>query len=242
MRQIPAYHIWPSGDNALTIDFGNVIDPGINRWVMVVNNALNKNPFNGFIETVPAYASLTVYYNLLQLVQLQKGSITVFDKIKNHVQKIIDRLVVNADSESPVTLVEIPVCYHPSLGADIITLGKIKNLSVQKIIDLHTAGRYQVYMTGFLPGFAYMGQVNDAIALPRKKTPVPVRAGSVGIAGRQTGIYPLHSPGGWHIIGCTPIAMFDAAAASPCYLKPGNIVQFKQIDLDEFNSYPNRLT
>ncbi len=240
MRQIPAYHIWPSGDNALTIDFGNIIDPGINRWVMMINNALAQHPCPGFTETVPAYASLTVYYNLLQLVQLQKGNITVFDKIKNHVQKIIDSLSINTVNELPATIIEIPVCYHPSQGTDIAALAKAKDLPIQKIIDLHAAREYQVYMTGFLPGFAYMGQVDDAIAHPRKKTPVPVKAGSVGIAGRQTGIYPLHSPGGWHIIGRTPIAMFDASADDSCYLKPGNIVQFKPIALDEFNSYPHR--
>jgi inhibitor of KinA len=109
-------------------------------------------------------------------------------------------------------------------------------MSIEEIIQLHLSKNYRVYMIGFLPGFPYMGSVNERIATPRKNTPgTKIPAGSVGIAGEQTGIYPLDSPGGWNIIGRTPINLFDTASDQPCLLQPGDMVQFHLISLDEFN-------
>jgi inhibitor of KinA len=131
-------------------------------------------------------------------------------------------------------LIRIPVCYDPAFAPDMIRLSAAKKCTPEELIGLHTAATYKVYMLGFLPGFAYMGGTDERIAMPRKPQPVKVMAGSVGIAGRQTGIYPLDSPGGWHIIGRTPLRMFDPAAKKPVLLNTGDRVQFYTISKNEF--------
>ncbi|HET9823979.1 MAG TPA: carboxyltransferase domain-containing protein, partial [Chitinophagaceae bacterium] len=115
-----------------------------------------------------------------------------------------------------------------------------KNISVEDIIRLHISRQYRVYMLGFLPGFAYMAEVEDSIAVPRKPQPQPILAGSVGIAGKQTGVYPLNSPGGWQIIGRTPLKMFEKDQATPCLLKAGDYVEFYSITKDEFEDHQSR--
>ncbi len=131
-------------------------------------------------------------------------------------------------------LLNIPVCYDQEFAWDIQQLAATKNISVEEVIQIHTARQYKVYMLGFLPGFAYMGEVDEKIATPRKPQPVNIEAGSVGIAGKQTGIYPLSSPGGWQIIGRTPMKLFNAAEEEPTLLKAGDTVQFYSINKNEF--------
>ena len=133
--------------------------------------------------------------------------------------------------------ISIPVCYSRAFAPDIEFIASEKNISIEKIIQLHTSKSYTVYMIGFLPGFSYMGEVAEAIAIPRKIQPVSVAAGSVGIAGKQTGIYPLESPGGWQIIGRTPLKIFDKGKSDPVLLQPGDEIQFYSISEDEFKNY-----
>ncbi len=128
----------------------------------------------------------------------------------------------------------IPVCYDPKLGNDLSIMSEMHKISEDETINLHLSIDYQVFMLGFLPGFPYMGEVNERIATPRKTKPQPIKAGAVGIAGRQTGIYPFYSPGGWHIVGYTPVKMFDAQQETPALLQPGNLVQFESISLEEY--------
>lgn len=128
----------------------------------------------------------------------------------------------------------IPVCYEGPYAPDLADVARQQELSVQEVIGLHTAGVYRVYMIGFLPGFPYLGTLDERLEVPRKKRPVPVAAGGVGIAGRQTGIYPLNSPGGWSIIGRTPIRLFDPAADPPVRLQTGDLVEFYPIPTEEF--------
>jgi inhibitor of KinA len=137
-------------------------------------------------------------------------------------------------------LISIPVCYEKEFAHDLEWIAIQNNISLEEIISLHTAASYHVYMLGFLPGFAYMGLVNDKISVPRKQKPVTVEAGSVGIAGKQTGIYPLSSPGGWQIVGRTPMKLFDKEKESPTLIKSGDSVQFYSITKDEFEDIKSR--
>ncbi len=130
--------------------------------------------------------------------------------------------------------ISVPVCYDLQLGNDLSIMSELHKLSPDEIISHHQSITYHVFMLGFLPGFAYMGEVDERIATPRKAKPVPTKAGAVGIAGRQTGIYPLNSPGGWHIVGYTPVKMFDAVKETPAFLQPGNLVKFESIGLEEY--------
>jgi len=238
MNSHSAYRIFPLGDASLTIDFGNVINEELNKKVLGLFYFLQKNPFQGMIEAVPAYSSLTVYYDVLALKKKATGENTVYDWAKKQVEEIVQK----TSTSEAVTgrLVEVPVCYEASFAPGINDLAFLKNLSIEEIIRIHTAKQYRVYMLGFLPGFAYMGEVDEAISMPRKQQPENVVAGSVGIAGIQTGIYPLASPGGWCIIGRTPLKLFDAAGDGEALLKAGDTVQFISITKDEFEGYQSR--
>ena len=141
-------------------------------------------------------------------------------------------------SEESKSLLTIPVCYDDEYAPDLQHICETKKISKEALVSIHTSKTYRVYMLGFLPGFAYMGELDEAISFPRKKQPGITAAGSVGIAGRQTGIYPLQSPGGWQIIGRTPLKIFDAAKENPTYLKAGDEVRFISISKHEFNHYP----
>ena len=133
----------------------------------------------------------------------------------------------------------IPVCYDDEFAIDLPWIAEQKNLTREEIVLLHSSRQYHVYMLGFLPGFSYMGEVDERIVVPRKPEPLPISAGSVGIAGKQTGIYPLNSPGGWQIIGRTPLKMFNKDNDEPCLLKAGDSVEFYSITIDEFNHIQN---
>ncbi|MEO7924823.1 MAG: 5-oxoprolinase subunit PxpB [Chitinophagaceae bacterium] len=229
------YRIYPLGDAALTVDFGNKINETINREVIARFNQLRKEPFPGMIEALPAYSSYTVYYDILT-VKLSDPSISAFESVKKQVEKRL-ALAVTYD-ESSGRLMRIPVCYEHEYAPDIHYLAAEKNIQVEEVIRLHTSKNYKVYMLGFLPGFSYMGEVDDRIAMPRKPQPQAVAAGGVGIAGKQTGIYPLASPGGWQIIGQTPLKLFTVNnEEDPAMLRAGDSVQFFSISKNEFENY-----
>lgn len=232
----PAYTIFPLGDAALTVDFGNCIDEGLNANVLRLFGKLqNLSPH--IIDLVPAYASLTVYYDVLSLRSQGRSA---FETMKAMIEPLLH------GEESGVALqnrrIAVPVCYAKGFALDLEEVAAQKNLSIEDVIRLHTATVYRVYTIGFLPGFAYLGKVDSRIAAPRKPQPrTAVPAGSVGIAGSQTGIYPLPSPGGWNIIGRTPLKLFDAAREESVLLRPGNEVCFYSITKDAFDDYQRRI-
>jgi len=243
--EIPVYRIFPIGDAAVTIDFGNVIDERTNGIVIQLFDKLRTEPLPGMMEAVPAYSSITIYYDLFQLSKCVPGDKTVMDWVCGQLE---DRLKCPAGQRDATSkLFNIPVCYEPEFAPDIQVLAKEKNLSVEEVIHIHHSRQYRVYMLGFLPGFSYMGETDERIAIARKPQPQPVEAGSIGIAGRQTGIYPSASPGGWYIIGRTPVKLFDASckpiaddsdAEKPfCLLQPGDTVRFISISKNEFENY-----
>jgi inhibitor of KinA len=235
MNYDPPYRIFSLGDTAITIDFGNCIDEAINQKVMAGFRQLQKDPLPGMIESVPAYSSLTVYYDISFIRKTVPKEQAVFDWIKGQIGQ---RLAAPAPEEAGTeTRIRIPVCYDQEFAPDIQELATMNNISTDELIRIHTARSYRVYMLGFLPGFAYLGEVDERIAMPRKAQPAMVTAGSVGIAGRQTGIYPLTSPGGWQIIGRTPKQLFDAHKENPALVKAGDIIEFYSISTDEFKNH-----
>jgi inhibitor of KinA len=229
------YRIFPLGDSAITVDFGNCINETVNDEVIARFSQIQNNPLPGMIEAVPAYSSLTVYYNVLRLKKKTLAEQTVYDYMKQQLDHLLMHPVERINKEK--RLLRIPVCYDTEFAMDIKQIAAVKNITPDEIINRHTSKAYRVYMLGFLPGFSYMGEVDEKIAMPRKPQPVNIVAGSVGIAGRQTGIYPLASPGGWQIIGRTPLKMFDGNNNEPTILKAGDIVQFYSISRDEFENY-----
>lgn len=231
------YRIFPLGDAAITIDFGNRINEAINNEVITRFTQLQQDSLPGMIEAVPAYSSLTVYYDVIALKKKTTSGQTVFDWVKQQLEVRLQQPVLQ--NEMTGRFVKIPVCYENEFAPDMQHLTKTKNIPVDEAIQIHTSKVYRVYMLGFLPGFAYMGELDEKIAMPRKSQPVKMTAGSVGIAGRQTGIYPLVSPGGWQIIGRTPLKLFDGNSNEPTLLKTGDTVQFYSITANDFFEIQN---
>ncbi|HVE60276.1 MAG TPA: 5-oxoprolinase subunit PxpB [Chitinophagaceae bacterium] len=235
MQPNPTYTLFPLGDNAILIDFGNELNEGINKKLLSIFEKIKDQHLPGVLDVVPAYSSLTIHYDVMKILE-KAGSKPVFDFITNQVKKIIDEVKDISFEEN--RKISIPVCYDEEFGLDLSFLANKKNLNIEDVIQLHTAKSYRVYMIGFLPGFAYMGEVDEKIQIPRKENPrTNVEAGSVGIAGSQTGIYPLQSPGGWQIIGRTPLQIFDKGKTEPVLLQPGDEIKFFSINRDEFRNY-----
>ncbi len=219
------YKIFPLGENALTVEFGNSISAETNRRVLNLAKYFEKNPFSGLIETVPAYASLTCFYDVYVVKHTFTNFPTVFETVKNLIENALEK--VCEDNFLKDRLIEIPVNFDKKFALDLEFVAEINQLTCEEVVEIFTAQTFQVFMLGFLPGFAYLGEIDEQISAPRKETPrTKVPKGSVGIAGRQTGIYPLESPGGWQIIGKTNLEMFDVKAENPCILKVGDLVKF----------------
>ncbi len=229
------YRIFPLGDAAMTIDFGNCIDQAVNKEVIARFHQLQQAPLPGMIEAVPAYSSLTIYYDLFYLHKKNSAAQTVYEWMKQQLDEKMKQTPPHWETGD--RLIRIPVCYDKEFAMDIQHMSEVKNIAADEIMAIHASKTYKIFMLGFLPGFAYMGEVDEKIAMPRKPQPVNIEAGSVGIAGKQTGIYPLASPGGWQIIGRTPIKLFDATKEEPALLRSGDSVQFYPISKQEFESY-----
>lgn len=216
------YKIFPLSDSAITIDFGNVIDEKINDIVMQLYQSCTKNAFVGMKEAMPAYASLTIFYNVFEV----RKSYNTFQSAYAFVE---DFLIKNYENIGETEIyvkrtIEIPVIYD---GEDLSYVADYHQISKAQVIELHTSPTYRVYMMGFLPGFAYMGGLDARIATPRRATPrTKVPVGSVGIAGNQTGIYPSESPGGWQLIGRTELELYTPNANEITLLKAGDLIKF----------------
>jgi inhibitor of KinA len=208
--------IFPLGDSAITIEFGNEISLGLNAKALSLARILTEQPFAGIIEVVPAYASLTAFFD---------PATTNYSKVESTIRSALEG--VESVEAGTTPLIEVPMHITPEASPDLNRVARFGNVSEDEVVELFLSLTYRVYMLGFLPGFAYMGEVDDRIAAPRLETPrTKVPAGSVGIAGKQTGIYPLESPGGWNLIGHTDFKMFDSTSDQPCLLKPGDEVRF----------------
>lgn len=219
---------------AVSAQLGDAIDESTLQRITSFAALLREKPFTGFIDAVPAYVTLSVFYNPVQVVNAtaMTGK-TGFEKVSNYLSALYPELQVQLVSKGDSVV--IPVCYGGQYGPDLDEVAGINNLNPEDVIALHTASVCKVFMIGFVPGFAYLGGMNERLATPRKATPRKmVPAGSVGIAGKQTGIYSLDTPGGWQIIGRTPFILFDADMPEPSLLKAGDQVSFRAIDEAEF--------
>lgn len=230
------FTISPLGDAALIINFENVVSEEINKKVFRLFYSVKNISIPGVKDVVPAYSSLAIHYNVVEVKHKDAANRTAYDIIKEQVQKIIeDNIQIDLP---PSRTIKVPVCYAEKYGLDINDIAIEKNISVEEIIQMHIAKSYRVYMIGFLPGFAYLGEVDERIAITRKAQPrIKIEAGSVGIAGKQTGIYPFTSPGGWQIIGKTPLQIFNKEKDDPTLFHPGDEVEFYSISEDEFANY-----
>lgn len=225
--------IFPLGDNALTVELGNEISPELNDEILKLADYFGKNSFPGFVELVPAYASLTIFYDAGFVRKNFRTFPTAFGAVRNLAEKALENL--KDLGKNAARLIEIPVCFDAEFAPDLEFAATHNRLSAEKVIEIFLARTYRVYMLGFLPGFAYMGEIDERIAAPRKISPrAKVAKGSVGIAGRQTGIYSLASPGGWQIIGKTAVELFTPETASPTFLRAGDAVKFYETEKEKF--------
>lgn len=212
-----------AGDSLVLVEFESTIAPDVNRRAVALAAAIAGAHVPGVRDVVPAYASVGVHVDPLRFDH------ATLEAVISHAWDTA------AEAEPAARTVEIPVCYGGAFGPDLSEVAAFAGCSDDEVIARHAAGRYRVYMLGFLPGFAYLGGVEGSIAMPRRSAPrTVVPAGSVGIAGRQTGVYPCESPGGWRLIGRTPIALFDLARPAPALLAPGDVVRFVPTAHDEW--------
>ena len=229
----PDFDIYFLSEQAVTVAFGPEISEARLQQITAFDRLINQNPFPGFRCSVPAYHTISVFYDPLKVSKSDFPGVDSFAKVSWYLQKLKlepENIVVKEASA-----ITIPVCYGRNFGPDLEELAKSHQLSVEEVIHLHSAAVYKVYMIGFVPGFAYLGGMNEVLDTPRK--PVPrqkIPAGSVGIAGKQTGIYPMETPGGWQIIGRTPLQLFAADRPQPALLKAGDNVIFKPVSVNEF--------
>ena len=230
------FELYASGDQAVIVRFSKRIEPQAAERARAAAARLCalQQADAGVLEIVPAFSSVAVYYDPI-IYGYSAICALVHDTLSNMLRA--DGTVARMRAEEAVgahveaRLVEVPVCYGGKYGPDLPEVAKYAGLSEAEAAELHAAAAYTVYAVGFTPGFPYIGGVPERIAMPRRATPRPrVPAGSVGIAAGQTGIYPSATPGGWRLIGRTPLRLFDPQAAEPCLLQPGDRVRFVAID------------
>lgn len=212
----------PLGDSALLVQLGDKIDPAINQRVHALSELLQVHSIAGIIETVPAYCTLLIHYNPLILTFNQ-----VTSWARENLTQVDDSL-----NRKPRQL-EVPTRYGGASGPDLEAVAVSKGISAAEVVRIHSEREYTVYMMGFTPGFPYLGTLDERLITPRLETPrTLVKTGTVAIAGSQTGIYPLDSPGGWHLIGWTPLKLFNPTSKAPFLFSPGDIIKFIPLESD----------
>lgn len=227
-------HFFQISENAITLEFGDDINEETLGRITGLNQCIKRDPFAGLLSTIPAYTTLTLYFNSVVLMKDRnlKGG-TTLDKLSRYIKSI--NVETNSDQKMYREIINIPVCYDLTFGFDLQELSSFYQLKKEEIIEIHSSAVYTVYMIGFVPGFPYLGGLSEKLTTPRRQNPRPaIPAGSVGIAGQQTGIYPLETPGGWQIIGRTPLKLFNVKRQQPSLLKAGDKLKFEPISLREF--------
>lgn len=217
---------FPSGDSGLILEIGNKISQDVNKKIRALSYCIEKNKFNEIVEIIPTYTAILVIYN----------------SIKSSYEELVEKLKSLENSMNnielpPAEVVHIPTLYGGEYGMDLENVADHNGLTLEEVIDIHNSTNYLVYMIGFTPGFPYLGGMSEKIATPRLKTPrEKIPGGSVGIAGSQTGVYPIDSPGGWQIIGRTPLKLFDPDRKPSVLLRAGQYLKFDPITEEEYNT------
>lgn len=213
-----------SGDCGMCVEFGNEISPDINKKIRAFKIAIDKSGIEGIVETIPTYRSLLVQY---------KPEVIRFKELAQKFEGLmssLDNIII-----PPPTVIEIPVLYGGEMGPDLENVAKHNHKTPEEVIQIHTSEEYLIYMLGFIAGFPYLGGMSKEIATPRLKSPrVKIDGGAVGIAGEQTGIYPVDSPGGWQLIGRTPLKLYDADRENPILLEAGQYIKFRSVSKKEY--------
>lgn len=226
--------LYAMGDRALVAEFGRSLSAGVNVRVRAAAEHLLAHRLPGVTDVVPAFAALTVHFDPLQVAAHFRTNAPV-EAMREALQHALAKAPDLPKHKS--RLVEIPVCYGGEFGEDLGSVAQRSDLTEQEVIQVHTAPEYLVYTLGFLPGFAYLGGLDRRLATPRLDTPRKrVPAGSVGIGGDQTGVYPFETPGGWNLIGRTPMVLFRFEEESPAVTEPGDRVRFVAIGAREFQA------
>lgn len=225
MKVLAPVLYYPLGDSAIVMELGQSISETTQHHIAAIGHFLEEYSFEGFIEYVPAFTTVTVFYDPL---------VTDYETVKALFEEMLTVIAGETHQVETVT-VNIPVLYGGIHGPDLSFVAAYTGLSEAEVIAMHSKENYLVYMIGFAPGFPYLGGLNEKLATPRKEIPAAkIPAGAVGIAGVQTGIYPIETPGGWQIIGQTPLKLFDAKRNPPALIKAGNRLRFVAINEDEF--------
>ncbi|MBW3701852.1 kinase inhibitor [Bacillus aerophilus] len=229
----------PLGDAAIVIQAGTDISEDIHERVKQLFSCIEQHPFDGYVEAVQAFTNVTVFYEpytVYQSAQLKQRAISPYEWVKDYIENLLEDNWQEAN-QAKRRIVDIPVCYGGELGPDLEEVARINGLTPEEVVRIHTSGTYLVYMIGFAPGFPFLGGLSEKIAAPRRETPrMSIPKGSVGIAGKQTGVYPISTPGGWQLIGQTPLSLFRPNAERPSLLKAGDEVRFVQLSEKEFFS------
>lgn len=216
--------ILTAGDSALLIEFEQKIAPEINAQITAFVHLLKEQHIEGVTDLIPAFASLLINYD---------PRVIGYKDLKARIEELLKIEVSEEASEARVF--EIPVCYGGEYGPDIANIAENAGLSEQEVIDIHCSKDYLIYMLGFLPGFVYLGGLDERIHTPRLANPrISIPAGSVGIAASQTGIYPLNSPGGWQLLGMTPVKTYDPERETPILVEAGDYIRFVPVTEEEF--------
>ncbi|MDQ0430703.1 inhibitor of KinA [Planomicrobium stackebrandtii] len=217
----------PLGDQAIVIELGNEINEQTEQQVRKVAALLESRQPKWMVEFIPAFVTVAVFYD---------PCLAVYDKVEMELERLLAHLGEDIPAESRT--VEIPVCYGGKFGPDLEFVAQHNKLTPREVIDIHTAGTYSVHMIGFAPGFPFIGGMSERIAAPRRDSPrirIPER--TVGIAGMQTGVYPIETPGGWQLIGRTPLRLFRPENDPPTLLLAGDKVIFKEISEDDYHAW-----
>lgn len=212
------------GDRGIRIQLGTAISKKTNEHIRNFSALLEREKINGIMEWIPTYTAISIYYD---------PSLISYDSLQNRMKSLYEKL--SQVSLPPADIIEIPVYYGNEYGPDLRFVAEHNGLTAQEVINIHTSTDYLIYMMGFSPGFPYLGGMSEEIATPRLATPrVKIPAGSVGIAGSQTGVYPMESPGGWQIIGRTPLKLYNPHSNHPILLRSGNYIRFSSITETEY--------
>lgn len=216
--------ILTAGDSSLLIQFDSIIDPAVNARIAATVQLMREQQIEGVVDIIPAFCSLLINYD---------PRVISYDEMKTRMEKILS--VEVAAGERRKKIYEIPVCYGGEYGPDLNTIAEHAGLTPAEVIDIHTSADYLIYMLGFLPGFTYLGGLDERIHTPRLANPrVRIPAGSVGIGGSQTGIYPMDSPGGWQLMGMTPVKTYDPNREIPILVEAGDYIRFVAVDEQEY--------
>lgn len=217
--------ILTAGDSSLLIEFGDEISPQINQKITATVQLMKEQHIEGVVDIIPAFCSLLINYD---------PRVVTFDELEARMKNLV-KVDIKAEAGKK-KIFEIPVCYGGEYGPDIENIAQHAGLSVEEVIQIHSSRDYLIYMLGFLPGFTYLGGLDERIHTPRLANPrVKINAGSVGIGGSQTGIYPLDSPGGWQLMGMTPVKTYDPDREVPILVEAGDYIRFVPVSEEEYH-------